>query len=151
MWARADAGPAPGSGGIGRVDAIFLSHAHIDHVGAIDLWPELGRPPVYATRATFDALPLLGLHLPPEACRDLPLQGPARLLDLPVTVGRNGHAMGGIWLHLPAEGGALYMGDWSRESGLLPFDPPSGGSGDHRSLLWRAGSDTRGSGAGAGG
>lgn len=121
-------GPTPGQRpdleGIGRVDAIFLSHAHIDHVGAIDLWPELGRPPVYATRATFDALPLLRLHLPPEACRDLPLQGPARLLDLPVTVGRNGHAMGGIWLHLPAEGGALYMGDWSRESGLLPFDPP---------------------------
>ncbi|WP_313349609.1 MBL fold metallo-hydrolase [Paracoccus sp. (in: a-proteobacteria)] len=121
-------GPTPGQrpdlDGIGRVDAIFLSHAHIDHVGAIDLWPQLGHPPVFATRATFDALPLLGLHLPYEACHDLPLQGPAQLLDLPVSVGRSGHAMGGIWLHLWQEGGALYMGDWSRESGLLPFDPP---------------------------
>lgn len=121
-------GPTPGQrpdlDGIGRVDAIFLSHAHIDHVGAIDLWPRLGRPPVFATRITFDALPLLGLHLPPEACHDLPLQGPAHLSDLPVSVGRSGHALGGIWLHLPQQGGALYMGDWSRESGLLPFDPP---------------------------
>ncbi|MEG4642647.1 MBL fold metallo-hydrolase [Paracoccus sp. APAP_BH8] len=121
-------GPTPGQrpdlDGIGRVDAIFLSHAHIDHVGAIDLWPRLGCPPVFASRATFDALPLLGLHLPPAACHALPLQGPAQLLDLPVVVGRSGHAMGGIWLHLPQEGGALYMGDWSRESGLLPLDPP---------------------------
>ncbi|WP_028714542.1 MBL fold metallo-hydrolase [Paracoccus sp. J55] len=121
-------GPTPGQrpdmDGIGRVDAIFLSHAHIDHVGAIDLWPRLGCPPVFASRATFDALPLLGRHLPPEACRALPLQGPAQLLGLPVLVGRSGHAMGGIWLHLSQEGGALYMGDWSRESGLLPFDPP---------------------------
>jgi len=121
-------GPTPGQRpdleGIGPIDAIFLSHAHIDHVGAIDLWPQLGRPPVFATRATFDALPLLGVHLPREVCHDLPLQGPAQLLDLRVTVGHSGHAMGGIWLHLPLEGGALYMGDWSRESGLLPFDPP---------------------------
>lgn len=121
-------GPTPGQRpdleGVGRVDAIFLSHAHIDHVGAIDLWPQLGCPPVFATRITFDALPLLGRHLPREACHDLPLQGPARLLGLPVLVGRSGHAMGGIWLHLPQENGALYMGDWSRESGLLPFDTP---------------------------
>ena len=121
-------GPTPGQRpdltGIGRVDAIFLSHAHIDHVGAIDLWPELGQPPVFASRLTFDALALLGLHLPPVACHDLPLQGPAHIRDLPVTVGRSGHAAGGLWLHLPQEEGALYMGDWSRESGLLPFDPP---------------------------
>lgn len=121
-------GPTPGQRpdleGIGSVDAIFLSHAHIDHVGAIDLWPELGHPPVFATQTTFDALPLLGLYLPPEARCELPPHGPARLLELAVTVGRTGHALGGIWLHLPHEGGALYMGDWSRESGLLPFDPP---------------------------
>ncbi|MDF3606364.1 MBL fold metallo-hydrolase [Paracoccus sp. DMF-8] len=121
-------GPTPGQRpdltGIGRVDAIFLSHAHIDHVGAIDLWPDLGRPPVFASRATFDALPLLDLHLPPHAQHELPLQGPAALLDLPVSTGRNGHAAGGIWLHLQPEGGALYMGDWSRRSGLLPFDLP---------------------------
>lgn len=48
----------------------------------------------------------------------------ARLLNLLATSGRSGHAIGGIWLHLPHEGGALYIGDWSRESGLLPFNPP---------------------------
>lgn len=33
-----------------EVAAIFLTHGHEDHVGAIgELWPQLGRPPVYAT------------------------------------------------------------------------------------------------------
>ncbi len=33
-----------------EVAAIFLTHGHEDHVGAIgELWPRLGRPPVYAT------------------------------------------------------------------------------------------------------
>lgn len=121
-------GPTPGQRpdlqGIGRVDAVFLSHAHGDHVGALDMLAGLGDPPVYATAATFAALPLLGLQLPPGAQHVLPLQGAGRILDLEVTTGCDGHAMGGIWLHLPQEGGVLYMGDWSRESGLLPFDPP---------------------------
>lgn len=121
-------GPEPGVrpdlAGIGRVDAVFLSHGHIDHVGAIDLWPELGCPPVYATAPTFAAIPVLGRSLPAVAQNLLPLQGPARILDLPVTLGRSGHAIGGVWLHAAHDGGVLYMGDFSRESRILPFDPP---------------------------
>lgn len=121
-------GPEPGVrpelAGIGRLDAIFLSHGHIDHVGAIDLWPELGCPPVYATAPTFSAIPQLGRALPPDAQNLLPLRGTARILDLEVTLGRSGHAIGGVWLHFAAAGGVLYMGDFSRESRILPFDPP---------------------------
>ncbi len=34
--------------------------------------------------------------------------------------------MGGIWLHLPQEGGALYMGDWSGNPGFCPSIPRPG-------------------------
>lgn len=33
-----------------KVAAVFLTHGHEDHVGAIgELWPRLGRPPIFAT------------------------------------------------------------------------------------------------------
>lgn len=120
-------GPKPGVrpdiAAIGQPDAIVLSHGHRDHVGAIDVWDALGRPPVFATTETFAALPLLGLPMPSDRCL-LPLQGRVEILGLPVTVGPSGHAQGGVWVHVGTGGGFLYMGDWSRESARIPFAPP---------------------------
>lgn len=120
-------GPEPGvrpdASKLGQIDAIFLSHAHVDHVGAMDLWQSLGRPPVFASAATFRGLPHQGIDLPSEACHILPLSGPARIMGLDVLVGRSGHAMGGLWLYI-AQCDLLYMGDWSRESCVLQFDMP---------------------------
>lgn len=121
-------GPEPGvrpdPGKIGSVDAIFLSHAHIDHVGSMDLWQSLGSPPVYASEATFRGLEPQGISLPQTAQHILPLSGAVDLLGIPFTVGRSGHAIGGLWLHGDYDGGILYMGDWSRETTILAFDPP---------------------------
>lgn len=121
-------GPEPGVRpdftGIDHVDAIFLSHGHIDHVGAIDLWAELGEPPVYASADTFAALSVMGLPLPEHARNILPLTGHACILDLDVTLGRSGHAIGGQWVHFTDDGGMIYMADWSRESTVLAFDAP---------------------------
>lgn len=72
----------PDFSGIDYVDAIFLSHGHIDHVGAIDLWENLGKPPVYASAETFSALSVMGLPLPEHARHFLPLTGRAHILDL---------------------------------------------------------------------
>ena len=119
-------GPEPGVlpdvAGIHPVDALCLSHAHQDHAGALQLRARLGRPPVYATAETFAQIPEAVL---PQAARHLlPLAGTAEVAGLTLTTGRSGHAPGGIWLHVAADCGFLYMGDWTPESGLLAFDPP---------------------------
>lgn len=119
-------GPEPGVfpdvNGIGSIDAICLSHAHMDHAGALHLAARLGNPSIHATAMTFRALgldPAEDLRL-----RLLPQWGEAVIDGVRVTLGRCGHAPGGVWFHFPAEGGVLYTGDWSAESLLLPFDPP---------------------------
>ncbi|MGH6672747.1 MAG: MBL fold metallo-hydrolase [Xanthobacteraceae bacterium] len=116
-------GPPPGLlpevDGLAPVDALVLSHGHKDHVGGIALLDRLGDPPVYATEIVGRELPK-GLKL-----RPLPVRGQSEVLGIGVTTGRNGHAPGGIWMHFSLGGGLLYTGDWSAESILYAYDPPS--------------------------
>jgi Cft2 family RNA processing exonuclease len=119
-------GPQPGVrpdvSGVGHVDAICLSHAHIDHVGALDLASQLGNPQVYATAPTWGQIDQALVSL--DRRHVLPVKGPAEIAGLPVILGRSGHSPGGIWMHFQHDGGFLYTGDWSAESLLLPFDMP---------------------------
>ncbi|MDP2707397.1 MAG: hypothetical protein Q8O70_07835, partial [Burkholderiales bacterium] len=46
------------------------------------------------------------------------------VLGTRVRTGRNGHAPGGVWLHLDIAGGFIYMGDHSVESLIYAYDPP---------------------------
>ncbi|MGB9096090.1 MBL fold metallo-hydrolase [Erwinia sp.] len=123
-----DLGEGPQSGvrpdiaAIGRVDAICLTHSHGDHIGSLQAREEMGNPPVYATKQTWQHIPEAWVNV-----RDryvLPLKGHVSVGPLPLLCGRSGHAPGAVWFHLPDSGGLTYMGDWSRESLLLPFDPP---------------------------
>lgn len=117
-----EAGVLPDISDVGAVDAICLSHAHMDHAGALQLAARLGDPPVYATAATFRHIPADQVAI--EHRRILPVRGPTEIEGVAVNLGRSGHAPGGIWFHVPSDGGILYTGDWSLESKLLPFDAP---------------------------
>jgi Cft2 family RNA processing exonuclease len=116
-------GPPPGAlpavEGLGQIDALVLSHGHVDHVGGLPLLQQLGNPPVYVTDIVARGLPQN------IDTRPLPLSGTANVLGIEVTTGRNGHAPGGIWLHFAIGGGLLYTGDWSTESILYVYDPPA--------------------------
>ena len=119
-------GPQPGKRPdplkIGKVDAVCLSHSHIDHAGSLDMFADIGTPDVYATAATWRQI---SAHAIPDAKRHtLPLQGRCSVAGIPFLIGRNGHACGGIWMLMLLDGGILYMGDWSRESRIFPFDLP---------------------------
>ncbi len=120
------AGPQPGVRpdirAIGRVDALCLTHSHIDHAASLDCWVQIGSPPVYATEQTW--LQLGAVAVPMHARRLLPLRGQSAIGPLNLFTGRSGHSPGSVWFHLPIAGGITYMGDWSREALLLPFDCP---------------------------
>jgi len=115
-------GPQPGLwpdvSRVGRVDALLVSHSHPDHAGALKLLPYVGNPTVYASEIVCRMLPV-GTHTSP-----LPLHGVAQVCGIKVRTGRNGHAPGGVWLHLDIGGGFLYMGDCSMESLLYAYDAP---------------------------
>ena len=113
------AGLLPDVEGLGPIDALVLSHGHKDHVGGLALLAKLGNPPVYATEIVARGLPK-GLPV-----RLLPIGGSGEVLGIEVTTGRNGHAPGGVWLHFAIGDGFLYTGDWSKESILYAYDPPT--------------------------
>ena len=115
-------GPAPGQwpdvSGVGRVDALLLSHGHGDHAGALKLASQVGNPPLFAT-----AIVLARLGRSSEGTA-LPLRGEIEVCGVRVRTGRNGHAPGGIWLHFDLGDGVLYTGDYGVESPIYAFDEP---------------------------
>lgn len=99
------------------VDAVFVTHDHIDHIGGAAYAVEAGLP-IHATHRTAQALPPSAQVIP------LPEQGETLIDGVCLTTGRNGHALGGVWFHFALGDGLFYSGDWSEESSWFAFDTP---------------------------
>lgn len=127
----------------GRLTAVFLSHAHEDHVAALPYLYELGyRGNVYGTEETIrlaggfmkkwaDFVTSAGGRLPfsVETMKQVAFSaislGRQVVEGLSVTAGRSGHMLGSCWLRFEHGGKSLlYTGDMTLAGRLLATDLP---------------------------
>jgi len=128
------------------LDAVVVSHAHLDHVGAVPLLTVSSPPPIYATESTVrqaeillkDMLKLNGYYLPfttEEASRFVRLARrsrygePFRVKDAEIELVDAGHIPGSAQVVINADKALLYTGDFTPvKTRLLDgCDDPGGG------------------------
>ncbi|MEM2932454.1 MAG: MBL fold metallo-hydrolase [Nitrososphaerota archaeon] len=112
------------------IDAVFLTHAHLDHSGAIPMLFISGKPKLYATRATYlqaeillkDMLKLSGYYLPfgEAEIRKTMISGtsinygePVRIKDAEIEFISAGHIPGSSQVIINADKTLLYTGDFT--------------------------------------
>lgn len=119
-----------------RIAALFISHAHEDHIGALPWLCARGfRGPVYMTAETEDEMPgTLARYARPA---DLAAFRPAALDlrrivagevtavgDIRVGSGASGHTAGGLWFRIAAGGASVvYSADVVPHSAVFPMTP----------------------------
>lgn len=119
-----------------RIAALFVSHAHEDHVGALPwLWHQGFRGPIYMTAQTRAEMPdTLARYAWPEHLQGFrPEAAEIRLIrpgeavavgDLRVGSGESGHTAGGLWFHVSGGGVRLgYSADTVPHSAVFPMTP----------------------------
>lgn len=112
-----DRGRLPDLSGIGRLDAVLISHGHKDHIGALHLVDDA--VPIHATAPVI----AIGGHPRLAGARPLPVSGTTEIAGIGVETGQASHAPGGVWIRIGGEGGVLYSGDHTRASRLFPWQP----------------------------
>ncbi|MFD2174279.1 MBL fold metallo-hydrolase [Rhodobacter lacus] len=103
--------------GIGRIDALLISHGHADHIGSLDWLDRLGSPPVFATE------PVRALARSPLLAQAEPLEAAQTIAGVRVETGAAGHAPGAVWMRVGGAEGLVYSGDYCAEGGLFAARP----------------------------
>ena len=121
---------------VDKLDAVLISHAHEDHVGALNwllaqgfdgriLMTEETRAEAPATLAAYGERALLETHPFPK--KRIELFRPGDVLDVAgfrIATGRSGHVVGGVWFAL--EDGVtrvVYCADVVPDSAVFVMDP----------------------------
>ena len=106
-----------------NLDAVFLTHSHADHTGALPwLYENSFRGTVIATEKTLRQLPFIiqKCCTLEELCPD----GAGRLQKLSVQWGRSGHCAGSVWYRFAEKGkSAFFSGDYTEDTQVYACDP----------------------------
>ena len=105
------------------LDAVFLTHSHADHTGALPWLYENGfAGTVIATEETLRQLlfPVGNSRTLDELCP----KGTGQFQDLSVRWGRSGHCVGSVWYRFTENGKSiLFSGDYTEETQIYACDP----------------------------
>lgn len=108
---------------IGSLDAVFLTHSHADHTGALPWLYENGfQGTVIAAAETLRQLPFAVR----ESCalEDRCSDGTGQLQSLSIQWGRSGHCVGGVWYRFAESGKSLFFsGDYTEDTQVYVCDP----------------------------
>lgn len=121
---------------VAEIDALFISHAHEDHIGALCRLIGLGyRGPVYMTAETRHEMPatlaqyadgedLRGFFPPEDQIRAFTAGEQLEVGGMTVLTGASGHVAGGVWFAVAAGGRRLvYAADMVPASGVFHMAP----------------------------
>ncbi|PRD44088.1 MBL fold metallo-hydrolase [Phyllobacterium phragmitis] len=121
---------------IRALDALFVSHAHEDHVGGLSWLLSRGfRGRIFMTAETFAESPETLAHYGerehldafPLAASAVEIFAPGDVIDLgglKIATGRSGHVAGGVWFAAEAEGRrVVYSADVVPDSNVFVMDP----------------------------
>ena len=111
---------------IGGLDAVFLTHSHADHTGALPWLYENGfRGSVIAAAETFRQLPFAveNRRVLQEICPN----GAGQLQNLSIQWGRSGHCVGSVWYRFAEnEKSVFFSGDYTEDTQVYACDPIRG-------------------------
>ena len=111
---------------IGSLDAVFLTHSHADHTGALLWLYENGfQGTVIATAKTLSQLPFAvqDRRTLEELCPD----GTGQFQNLSIQWGRSGHCVGSVWYCFTENGKSVFFsGDYTEDTQVYACDPIRG-------------------------
>ena len=115
---------------ISSLDAVFLTHSHADHTGALPwLYENDFRGPVIASEETLRQLPFPAENA--AGLQTLCPNGTGTFRGLNIAWGRSGHCAGSVWYRF-TEGGKtiLFSGDYTENTRAYACDPIRGQTAD---------------------
>ncbi len=107
----------------GGLDAVFLTHSHADHTGALPWLYENGfHGTVIASAETLSQLPFAVR----ESCvlQELCPNGAGQFQSLSIHWGRSGHCTGSVWYRFAENGKSVFFsGDYTEDTQVYVCDP----------------------------